>query len=671
MLDLRAGVLAARSSGPRRRADGARPLDAAGVVRAARDRGDLLRGRGARRTGAHRRAVDAGRQRAGARADATIPRAAAALRAPLVAEYHAHHDLEAALGHRHALSGLRVAAAIDHIIEGQPGTAARPRASPTWRGVTVSTELAPGQPLRSSSCSPTAGRASARCPRLRDQVDAALAAAQRTGWDGLLRRAARVPGRRLGAGRHRDRRRPRAAAGGALRPLPGRAGGRPRRAAGHPGQGPHRPRLRRAHVLGHGDLHPAGADLHGARRGARRARWRHSTLDLARDARASCAWRAPPFRGGRSAARNAPATGRRARRRSTSTPTSRTRCVATSSRPTTRSSSAALASTCSSRRRACGSPRAPRRGRRLSHRRRDRARRVHGPGRQQRVHQPDGGPQPAIRRRRGRAATPSVPPSSRRRATRSRRGARPPSAMVSPSMTSSVSRRSQRASPATDSGTSRRPRRTSTRCCCTSRTTCCTPARWSSRPTSCSPCTCAATPSTAEQKRRDFDYYERITVRDSSLSACIQAVVAAEVGHLDLAYDYFRETALVDLRDLAGNTADGLHLPRWRGLARRRWPGSAACAITATGWPSRRACRATHRVCFGCCTAAGGCGSISGPTARATSCWPANHSRFCTTASWSSWRPRCRSPTDTELAAVAARWTTAWPGSLPARRWVE
>ena len=64
----------------------------------------------------------------------------------------------------------------------------------------------------------------------------------------------------------------------------------------------------------------------------------------------------------------------------------------------------------------------------------------------------------------------------------------------------------------------------------------------------------------ADQKRRDFDYYEAITVRDSTLSACIQSIVAAEVGHLDLAYEYLRETALVDLRDLAGNTADGLHL---------------------------------------------------------------------------------------------------------------
>ena len=44
---------------------------------------------------------------------------------------------------------------------------------------------------------------------------------------------------------------------------------------------------------------------------------------------------------------------------------------------------------------------------------------------------------------------------------------------------------------------------------------------------------------TDEQKLRNFAYYERLTVRDSSLSACTQAVIAAEVGHLDLAYDYF------------------------------------------------------------------------------------------------------------------------------------
>jgi alpha,alpha-trehalose phosphorylase len=64
----------------------------------------------------------------------------------------------------------------------------------------------------------------------------------------------------------------------------------------------------------------------------------------------------------------------------------------------------------------------------------------------------------------------------------------------------------------------------------------------------------------AEEKRRNFDYYEQITVRDSSLSACIQAIVAAEVGHLQLAYDYLAEAAFMDLRDLAHNVRDGLHI---------------------------------------------------------------------------------------------------------------
>ena len=65
---------------------------------------------------------------------------------------------------------------------------------------------------------------------------------------------------------------------------------------------------------------------------------------------------------------------------------------------------------------------------------------------------------------------------------------------------------------------------------------------------------------TDEEKARNFDYYEALTVRDSSLSACTQAVVAAEVGHLDLAFDYFAEAALMDLHDLEQNTRDGLHI---------------------------------------------------------------------------------------------------------------
>ena len=65
---------------------------------------------------------------------------------------------------------------------------------------------------------------------------------------------------------------------------------------------------------------------------------------------------------------------------------------------------------------------------------------------------------------------------------------------------------------------------------------------------------------TAEDKARNVDYYERRTTRDSSLSACTQAVLCAEVGHLELAHDYTYEAALIDLRDLHHNTGDGLHM---------------------------------------------------------------------------------------------------------------
>src|SRR6266550_2792355 len=65
---------------------------------------------------------------------------------------------------------------------------------------------------------------------------------------------------------------------------------------------------------------------------------------------------------------------------------------------------------------------------------------------------------------------------------------------------------------------------------------------------------------TAEEKARNFAYYEPLTVRDSSLSACTQAVMAAEVGQLDLARDYLAEAALMDLRDVEHNTSDGVHM---------------------------------------------------------------------------------------------------------------
>ncbi len=65
---------------------------------------------------------------------------------------------------------------------------------------------------------------------------------------------------------------------------------------------------------------------------------------------------------------------------------------------------------------------------------------------------------------------------------------------------------------------------------------------------------------TLDEKRRNFAYYEARTVRDSSLSAPIQAVLAAELGHLSLAHDYLAEAALLDLRRGGESGGDGLHI---------------------------------------------------------------------------------------------------------------
>lgn len=65
---------------------------------------------------------------------------------------------------------------------------------------------------------------------------------------------------------------------------------------------------------------------------------------------------------------------------------------------------------------------------------------------------------------------------------------------------------------------------------------------------------------TSEEKARNFAYYEAMTVRDSSLSSSTQAIIAAEVGHLQLAYDYLGEAALMDLDDLEHNVRDGVHM---------------------------------------------------------------------------------------------------------------
>ncbi len=69
-----------------------------------------------------------------------------------------------------------------------------------------------------------------------------------------------------------------------------------------------------------------------------------------------------------------------------------------------------------------------------------------------------------------------------------------------------------------------------------------------------------------EQKRRNFDYYDPLTTGDSSLSACVQAILAAEIGYEDKALEYFQYALLMDLADVAGNVVDGVHIASTGGV---------------------------------------------------------------------------------------------------------
>jgi len=70
---------------------------------------------------------------------------------------------------------------------------------------------------------------------------------------------------------------------------------------------------------------------------------------------------------------------------------------------------------------------------------------------------------------------------------------------------------------------------------------------------------------TREQKARDFDYYEALTVHDSSLSASTWSILAAELGRTERALEYFREGARLDLDDLHGNASHGAHMAAMAG----------------------------------------------------------------------------------------------------------
>ena len=537
---------------------------------------------------AHRRAVRARRQRAGARARPTTrgrpPRCARRWSASTTATTTSRR--RSATGRARAACAWRPAWTTSSTGRTGRSTDGRERARPRARdGQPPSWQ--PGQTLRVVKLLAYGWSSQRSLPALRDQVDAALAAARAdrlgraaspasaststtsgtaptsrsTATPRCSRRCASRSSRSLQAGARAEQR---------AIPAKGLTG------RGYDG-----------HTFWDMETYTLPVLTYTAPDAARDAlRWRHSTLDLARErAHASSGWRARPSRGARSAARSARATGRPAPPPSTSTPTSPTPSAATSPRPGTRRSSAGpglelLVETA-------------RLWRSLGHHDAEGGFRIDG------VTGPDEYTAlvdnnvftnlMAARNLRAAADARRAPPASARPSSASTRrrspaGATPPTRWSSPTTTSSASRRSPRASRATAAGTSSAtPDERVPAAAALPVLPALLAARSSSRPTSSSRCTPAATASTPSRRRATSTTTSAITVRDSSLSASIQAIVAAEVGHLDLAYDYFRETAFIDLRDLACNTT---RRPpprrRWRARGSSRSPASAACATTAT-----------------------------------------------------------------------------------------
>ncbi|SHJ66432.1 alpha,alpha-trehalose phosphorylase [Geosporobacter subterraneus DSM 17957] len=90
--------------------------------------------------------------------------------------------------------------------------------------------------------------------------------------------------------------------------------------------------------------------------------------------------------------------------------------------------------------------------------------------------------------------------------------------------------------------------------------------------------------------RNTFDYYEKVTTHDSSLSSCIYGIMASRCGYCEKAYDYFMETVRLDLDNTHGNTKDGLHVANLGGTALSVIFGFAGYRIKDTGISLRPWC---------------------------------------------------------------------------------
>jgi alpha,alpha-trehalose phosphorylase len=488
------------------------------------------------------------------------PRAAVALRAPLIGEYHTRNGLRAALGHRTRLSGLRMSAGLDHVVEGPQGTVTEAESWPDLARVTVSTELAPGQRLKVVKLLAYGWSSVRSMPALRDQVDAALSAAERTGWDGLL----------AGQRRYLDDVWERAdvevdgdpALQQAMRfavfqtvQAAARAEGRAIPAKGLTGRGYD------GHTFWDLEAYLLPVLTYTAPAAARDAlEWRHGTLTMARDrARelrlqgAAFPWRTIS---GKECSGYWPASTAAFHINADIADAVRRYVAATGD--TDFESGPGLELLVET----------ARLWRALGHHDAAGCFRIDGvTGPDEYSALADNNTFTNLMAARNLRAAAAVAARHPQRAAEL--------GVIGPELDAWRKAADAMVVPfdhelgvtAQSEGFTRyRP--------------------WdfaamrpedyplllhvpygllySSQVVKQADLVLAlylcGDHFSAEQKRKDFDYYEAITARDSSLSASIQAIVAAEVGHLELAYDYFRESALIDLRDVAGNTADGLHL---------------------------------------------------------------------------------------------------------------
>jgi alpha,alpha-trehalose phosphorylase len=486
------------------------------------------------------------------------PRAGALLPSPLEGEHHGHHDLRAGLLHKTRSSGLRLGAGMDHIVEGPDGTVTAAESEADLARLTITTELEPGQTLRIVKLLSYGWSSVRPVPALRDQIEAALASARRTGWDGLLadqreylddfwhRADVEVDG---------DRELQQALRFALFHLLQAGARGEGRAipAKGLTGRGYD------GHTFWDMDMFVLGVLTYTVPDGAADAlMWRHSTLDLAQDrARelrlegAAFPWRT--IRGqecsgywpaGTAAFHVSAAVAEAVRRYLT----------ATGDEGFERGAGIELLVQTARLWRSIGHHDASG-GFRIDG--------VTGPDEYSALADNNVYTNVAAARNLRTAASVAARHPDRARelgvdAVEIARWRRAAEAIVIP-YDDVLGVHSQ-----AEGFTQQRP--------------------WPFRPDEEYPLLLHAPYYllyssqvvkqadlvlalylggeyfTAEQKARDFAFYESITVRDSSLSAAVQAIVAADTGHLDLAHDYLAESALIDLRDLDDNTAAGLHL---------------------------------------------------------------------------------------------------------------